>query len=176
MIIFIIELLMILIFNSPSSLAQNISYDDYSTLMAFKSHLKLEKNNLLLSNWSSKTHFCTWYGVSCLKNQRIIALKLPGLALQGDIFLEIANLTSLVELDLSNNDLGGTLPSELGLLQNLKLFNVSENSIQGSIPRNFSQCRKLQELYLSNNFITGKEGQNQGSLFFQVRFSLKLKV
>ncbi|XP_069150451.1 LRR receptor-like serine/threonine-protein kinase FLS2 [Solanum lycopersicum] len=131
--------------------------------MAFKSSLRLEPHNILSTNWSSDTHYYSWYVVSCL-HQRVVALQLPNLDIQGRVSSEIANLTQLALLDLSSNDLNGNLPSELGFLQKLKLLNVTGNSLDGTIPLNISRCRLLQQLHLSDNMIKGSIPQELGLL------------
>ncbi|KAK4426647.1 Receptor kinase-like protein Xa21 [Sesamum alatum] len=150
-----------LIFSSCSALETNAT--DYEALMAFKSHLLLQKDSLLAANWTSAAHFCSWFGVKC-SNQRVISLQLSGLALEGQFSSDIANMSHLVEIDLSSNNLGGVLPSELGFLQHLRVLNVSENSLQGGIPANLSRCRELQELDLSFNFIAGSIPEELGRL------------
>ncbi|MCE3215841.1 hypothetical protein HAX54_003733 [Datura stramonium] len=165
----LIEFLAFLVFFYPPCLAKHTNFiSDYASLLAFKSSLRLEPHNILSENWSSDTHFCSWYGVSCLR-QRVVALQLPNLTIQGRIASEIANLTQLAVLDLSSNDLNGNLPSELGFLQQLRLLNVTGNSLDGTIPPNISRCRLLQELYLSDNMIKGSIPQELG-LLSQLRF------
>ncbi|XP_011097228.1 receptor kinase-like protein Xa21 [Sesamum indicum] len=153
-----------LIFSFPSSCsALETNATDYEALMAFKSHLLLQQDSILATNWSSTAHFCSWFGVRCL-NQRVISLLLSGLALQGQLSSDIANMSNLVVIDLSSNDLGGVLPSELGFLQQLRVLNVTKNSLQGRIPANLSQCGELQELDLSYNFIAGSIPEELGRL------------
>ncbi|KAK6796706.1 hypothetical protein RDI58_004407 [Solanum bulbocastanum] len=160
----LIEFLSFLFFFYSLCLAKHTNFiSDYAALMTFKSSLRLEPHHILSTNWSSDTHFCSWYGVSCL-HQRVVALQLPKLAIQGKVSSEIANLTQLALLDLSSNDLNGNLPSELGFLQQLRLFNVTGNSLDGTIPLNISRCRLLQELHLSDNMIKGSIPQELGLL------------
>ncbi|KAL0287875.1 UNVERIFIED_CONTAM: Receptor kinase-like protein Xa21 [Sesamum angustifolium] len=128
-----------LIFSFPSCSALETNATDYEALMAFKSHLLLQENSILATNWSSTAHFCSWLGVKCL-NKRVIGLQLSGLALQG------------------------VLPSELGFLQRLRILNVTKNSLQGRIPENLSRCGELQELDLSYNFIAGSIPEELGRL------------
>nr|XP_016498244.1 PREDICTED: LRR receptor-like serine/threonine-protein kinase EFR [Nicotiana tabacum] len=164
----LVEFLALLVLFSPACLAKQANFTDYAALLAFKSSLLLEPHNIVSKTWSSKTHFCSWYGVSCL-NQRVVALQLPNLAIQGEIVSDIGNLTQLAVLDLSSNDLNGNLPSELGFLQQLRLLNLTGNSLQGTIPPNISRCHLLQELHLSDNMIKGSIPQELG-LLNQLRF------
>ncbi|KAG8373734.1 hypothetical protein BUALT_Bualt11G0055700 [Buddleja alternifolia] len=153
----------LIILTSPCLSLETNNATDYAALIAFKSHLLLPPDNILSTNWTSTTHFCNWYGVSCL-NHRITNLHLPGLSLQGEISSNIANMTRLVELDLSSNNLTGFLPPELGFLKQLRILNVTLNSLQGSIPSNLSLCHKLQQLDLSYNFISGTISEELGNL------------
>ncbi|KAJ8550065.1 hypothetical protein K7X08_033772 [Anisodus acutangulus] len=165
----LIEFLALLVFFYPPCLAKHhTNFSDYAALLAFKSSLRLEPRNILSTNWTSDTLFCSWYGVSCL-NKRVVALQLPNLAIQGRIVPEIANLTQLAVLDLSSNDLNGNLPSELGFLQQLRLLNATGNSLDGTIPPKISRCRLLQELHLSDNMIKGSIPHELG-LLSQLRF------
>ncbi|PIN23731.1 Serine/threonine protein kinase [Handroanthus impetiginosus] len=152
----------LIIFSTFSStLSTNAS--DYGALMAFKSRLFLQQDSILSTNWTSTTHFCNWFGVSCF-NKRVSKLQLSGLALEGEVSSDIANMSHLVELDLSSNKLGGILPGEVGFLKQLRILNVTQNSFQGTIPSNLSCCRHLQELDLSYNFMSGIIPENLGLL------------
>lgn len=150
---FVLFVFLVLI-SADYCLAKNANSSDYQALVALKSAMILAPNSILSTNWTSTTHFCTWFGVSCL-NQKVTALQLPGLAIHGRISPAVANLSQLTVLDLSSNDFGGTLPSEMGFLKNLRVMNVSRNFLHGNMPVNISRCRKLQLLYVSDNMFTG---------------------
>ncbi len=62
--------------------------------------------------------------------------------------------TDIQKLDLSNNNLGGSLQAEVRQLQNLKTLNLSNNHFAG-VPAEIGQLKNLEELNLSNNQITG---------------------
>ena len=62
--------------------------------------------------------------------------------------------TDIQRLDLSNNNLGGSLQAEVRQLQNLKVLNLSNNHFAG-VPAEIGQLKNLEELNLSNNQITG---------------------
>ncbi|MDD2758552.1 MAG: leucine-rich repeat domain-containing protein [Patescibacteria group bacterium] len=66
----------------------------------------------------------------------------------------IFNMTSLEELDLSNNLLTGAIQSQIGQLKKLKVLNASNNMMTG-VPAEVGQLQNLQVLDLSNNQLTG---------------------
>ncbi|MFA6072398.1 MAG: leucine-rich repeat domain-containing protein [Janthinobacterium sp.] len=68
----------------------------------------------------------------------------------GDVF----NQSSLLELNLSNNQLTGAVQSQIGNLQNLRVLNLRNNLMTG-VPAEIGQLQNLQVLDLSNNKLTG---------------------
>ncbi|XLU55010.1 hypothetical protein S245_049658, partial [Arachis hypogaea] len=64
------------------------------------------------------------------------SLEVSNNLLLGEISPSICNLQSLVNLDLSSNNLVGMIPSCLGSFsQSLQLLNVSGNKLTGNIPQ-----------------------------------------
>lgn len=70
--------------------------------------------------------------------------------------LKIENsCSSLANLDLSGNQLIGSLPNSLSNCTGLKVLSISNNWLTGEIPRSFGQLSSLQRLDLSSNHLTG---------------------
>ena len=67
---------------------------------------------------------------------------------------EVLSKKSTTVLDLSNNNLTGSLPAEIHDLVNLVELNVSNNQMTG-IPAEVGQLKKLKILNYANNKITG---------------------
>ncbi|KAL4273524.1 hypothetical protein GQ457_13G030190 [Hibiscus cannabinus] len=64
-------------------------------------------------------------------------------------------LTSLADIDLSNNKLYGKLPGWIGNLSSLVRLALSNNSFEGSIPMEFCNLNSLEFLELSQNNLSG---------------------
>ena len=85
-------------------------------------------------NWTAGKPMSEWMGVTVSGTpQRVTALNLANLGLDGELSGLLGNLTSLTTLDLSGNPLTGMLPSKLVLLTNLT--NVSlDGAFEGCAP------------------------------------------
>ncbi|CDP12430.1 unnamed protein product [Coffea canephora] len=73
--------------------------------------------------------------------------------IKGSIPNGIGNFSSLIQLDLSNNELNGSLPArikDLHMLQGMDL-NLGQNQIMGSIPKCMGNFTSLRNLNLSHN-------------------------
>ena len=134
-------------------LSQSASnFIDQSALLAFKSKIN---NTHLAGNWSTTTNFCNWIEVTCsLRRQRVTALNLSYLGLQGTISPHVGNLSFLVSHDLSNNSFYGFLPHEICRLQRLRELVLSYNLLEGNIPPTIHNCHKLEYLSLSKKQVT----------------------
>jgi Leucine-rich repeat (LRR) protein len=69
--------------------------------------------------------------------------------LQGSIQSQINNLTKLERLDLSNNKMTG-VPAEVGQLTNLKFLNLSNNLLTG-LPYELGDLQNLEYFNISGN-------------------------
>ncbi|RVW75955.1 putative LRR receptor-like serine/threonine-protein kinase [Vitis vinifera] len=147
----------LLLHSCTVSLALSSSnFTDLSALLAFKSEIKIDPNNILGSNWTETENFCNWVGVSCSRRrQRVTALSLRNMGLQGTISPYVGNLSFLVKFDLYNNSFHGHLIPEIGHLRRLVVLNMHRNLMEGAIPTSLHQCQKLEVISLSTNKFTG---------------------
>ena len=153
-----VSLVAVLSYMASLSLAATSSsnFTDLSALLAFKSEIKTDPNNVLGSNWTETESFCNWVGVSCShRRQRVTALSLRGMGLQGTISPYVGNLSFLATLDLSNNSFHGHLIPEIGLLHRLKLLILEYNLLEGVIPASVYHCQTLQVISLATNKLRG---------------------
>ncbi|XP_059462696.1 receptor kinase-like protein Xa21 [Corylus avellana] len=133
------------------------SFTDQAALIAFNSKLTSGPNQTVLAaNWSTATNFCNWIGISCSRRrQRVTALVLSYMGLQGTISPHIGNLSFLVYLNLRNNSFFGSMPHEINRLHRLRILQLSSNQLEGSIPPTLHNCRNLQQIRLARNHLTG---------------------
>ncbi|KAJ4818672.1 Leucine-rich receptor-like protein kinase family protein [Rhynchospora pubera] len=138
--------------------------NDRQALLSIR--LKLEDPYGALASWSNNSlHYCNWTGVSCGRKHaaRVTALDLASLGLKGTISPSIANLTSLKQINMSENQLRGFIPKDIGSLP-LKHLNLSFNFLEGEIPPSLAKAYSLIDLDLSVNnfggFIPGSLGNS----------------
>ncbi|XWS50855.1 hypothetical protein CRYUN_Cryun12cG0125400 [Craigia yunnanensis] len=99
---------------------------------------------------------CSWAGVRC-EQDRVTGLRLPGVALSGDIPPGIfGNLTQLRTLSLRLNSLTGQLPSDLALCENLRNLYLQGNHFSGEIPEFLFGIHDLVRLNLGGNNFSGE--------------------
>ena len=152
------SLVAVLLYMASLSLATTSSsnFTDLSALLAFKSEIKTDPNNVLESNWTEPASFCNWVGVSCSRRrQRVTALSLTGMGLQGTISPYVGNLSFLDTLDLRNNSFYGHLIPEIGRLHRLRVLILQYNLLEGVIPASVYHCQTLLDIYLAHNQLRG---------------------
>jgi Leucine-rich repeat (LRR) protein len=148
--------------NALNWLANNTNLDTYSDAKKFQRYslatLFYSTNGTSWyqkSNWRSNIDECDWGYVFCDENHSLETLELSDNNLFGTIPNELALLSNLSALDLSSNGLTGTIPNELALMSNLSALDLYDNSLNGTIPSQIALMSKLTYLDLSGNRLNG---------------------
>jgi len=118
--------------------------------------MHLTDDNGVLNDWKDNQMApCNWGNVKCQDN-KVIAITLSSQGLVGVLSPSIAELTTLQELALDGNMIGGGIPEALGNVSSLTTLNLGRNVFNGSIPDSLGRLQNLQTLDLSENLLTGQ--------------------
>ncbi|KAK3165746.1 hypothetical protein QOZ80_1AG0037170 [Eleusine coracana subsp. coracana] len=110
----------------------------------------------VLQSWDpTLVNPCTWFHVTCDRDNRVTRLDLGNLNLSGHLVPELGKLEHLQYLELYKNDIQGTIPSELGNLKNLISLDLYKNNISGTIPPTLGNLKSLVFLRLNGNRLSG---------------------
>ena len=120
------------------------------------------------ANWTNNTNWLsgnvsTWYGITVSGN-RVIDIDLSYNNLTGTIPPEIGDLTNLQNLNFWFNQLTGPIPIEIGNLTNLSNLTLMNNELSGSIPSEIGNLTNLQTLWLHSNHLSGSIPSSIGNL------------
>ncbi|XP_074564828.1 protein MALE DISCOVERER 1-like [Curcuma longa] len=127
--------------------------DEGRALLAFKGRVEVDPYGAL-TNWDDEEdHPCSWFGVQCSADGRVLVLYLKDLSLVGTLSPDICKLKHLTALILHNNSLYGVVPISIGQLQKLEVLDLGHNKFSGLLPPNLGDISSLKRLILgSNNF------------------------
>jgi hypothetical protein len=158
--------------------------------------------------WLSSFHECEWQGVVCSVFNQVQSISLAGQGIQGNFsslftgmagdeeeednyfsnslfrafpFLQIINLSyndltgtlpasfadfpDLLNLELHGNSLSGEIPSSLfDKFTSLQLLNLGENRLSGSLDTKIGQLTELRGLHLHQNYFRGQFPSEIGKL------------
>ncbi|KAL4625566.1 hypothetical protein ACB092_05G035500 [Castanea dentata] len=134
---------------------------------------------------------------NCLKNIKAMTISTPGFEAQyiydhggrllwnRSIYLENLmlvpkgveleyekNLGFVKIIDLSSNNLSGSIPSEISVLSELCFLNLSRNQLIGKIPEKIGIMKKLESIDLSQNHLSGEIPLSLSSLTFLSHLNL----
>ena len=101
------------------------------------------------TNWLTTAALSEWYGVTTDVDGRVTHVYLAQNELNGELPVELGDLTSLQILYLSQNMLSGAIPAALGDLASLQILDISQNELSGAIPAKLGDLASLQILDIS---------------------------
>lgn len=103
-----------------------------------------------LTNWRELDR-CSWFGVACSDDGRVVSLNLKDFCLKGTLTPELGKLIHLKSLILNNNKFYGTIPEEIGDLQKLQVMDLGYNNFSGPLPHDLERILSLQILVLRSS-------------------------
>ncbi|XP_028052026.1 probable LRR receptor-like serine/threonine-protein kinase At3g47570 [Camellia sinensis] len=132
----LVLLLLLLVQLWTISMAFSFSNDtDLSSLLAFKSAIKIDPSIMLNNYWTENSNFCDWDRV-----------------LYNSTF---SNLSNLESFSLENNKFHGNIPNELAQIPNLKHINFGYNYLTGLIPPALFNLSSLEKFVVISNNLWG---------------------
>lgn len=105
---------------------------------------------------------CQWYGVQCNNQGQVIEINLSDNNLSGSLSNDIDTFQMLSKLNLSFNSITGAIPTDIGQLSALTQLKLNNNLLNQEMPDEIRDLRKLKHLDLSNNLLTGGTAQYLG--------------
>lgn len=111
----------------------------------------IENNNA----WDFQKSVCTWYGVS-VENGRVTSVNLSSNNLNGTLPPSLNRLGNLKTLNLSDNSISATIPSELSGIDSLEYIDLSKNQLEGALPVAFGSLQNIVEIKLGENQLIGE--------------------
>ena len=115
-------------------------------------------------NWLTGEQLSNWYGVITNDDGLVIELDLEENNLTGTIAPELGNLSNLHSLWLDKNQLAGSIPPELGNLSNIVNLDLDSNQLTGPIPPELGNLSNVKRLELEDNKLTGTIPAELGNL------------
>lgn len=141
-----------LVFCKLTNLPSSLPYVNFTSLQVLD----------LSFNYFSRSAIPQWlFDIS----PSLVHLKFRRCHLKGPIPNAFGDMTSLVVLDLSENDLTGVIPTTLGIIwehnqlrthSSLRELRLSSNKLNGSLERVLAQFSELVILDVGSNFFKGK--------------------
>uniref|UniRef100_R7W944 Tyrosine-sulfated glycopeptide receptor 1 n=1 Tax=Aegilops tauschii TaxID=37682 RepID=R7W944_AEGTA len=114
----------------------------------------------LTASWRHETDCCEWEGITCNGDGAVTEVSLASRGLEGRISPSLADITSLLHVNLSRNSFSGVLPPELMHSSgSIIVLDVSFNRLNGLLPELpylFTTERPLQVLNISSNQFSSK--------------------
>ena len=110
--------------------------------------------------WVSDLHECDWYtmiGVDpCGRHEQYQIIRNYGQQMRGTLPPELSMVSTLWEINLSDNLLEGDIPPEWAQMSELDTLQLSFNLFKGAIPQFVWEFEDMVYLDLAYNFFTGE--------------------
>ena len=103
-------------------------------------------------SWDLNADVTAWQGLT-IKDNKVVAIDLSFNNLVGTLPEELGNLTNLESLNLFRNRITGAIPSTIWNLKQLKVLNIAFNKLDGKLPDTIGNIENLVTLELFMNKI-----------------------
>ena len=105
----------------------------------------------------SASHYCTWEYVHCNEAKSVteIIISYSNKELGEISKLNFSSFPNLVDLNLCNCGLNGSIPQQIGTLTRLRVLDLSFNNLTGELPLFLANLTRLEYLLLSSNRLYG---------------------
>ncbi|KAF8077064.1 hypothetical protein N665_1064s0011 [Sinapis alba] len=136
------------------------AFHDRTVLLELKS--SFSDPHGVLSSWDpdSSSNHCSWLGVSCNSDSRVVSLILRGCGEQGSS----SSSSSLCFPDSSSCSsarLGGEISPAVGSLSELRVLSLAFNDLGGYVPKEIWGLERLEMLDLQGNSFSGIRALNR---------------
>ncbi|KAI5061732.1 hypothetical protein GOP47_0024237 [Adiantum capillus-veneris] len=143
----------------------SVTLADTTPLLRFKQSIVTDPSGAL-SGWSLQrtSNSCSWFGITCSSNGRVIAVNLTSCGLVvpfSGLADQLTSLDQLQELHLAGNAIYGAVEPEVIAstcsAAPLSILDLSSNNLVGSFPSlsSLKSCKTLTHLNVSRNYFDG---------------------
>ncbi|KAL8087886.1 putative LRR receptor-like serine/threonine-protein kinase At1g53440 [Apium graveolens] len=155
--------------------AQLLPEDEVQTLKTISARLGNTYWTLSQSSCTSPGDFNKTLGNKILSNVicdcsfngstvcHVTEIEMKGLNLTGELPVEFVSLPNLIKIELSRNNINGTIPKAFGRLR-VNFLSLLGNRVGGLIPPEIANISTLEELVLDDNELEGPLPEKLGSL------------
>ena len=147
------------------------NHPDYNVLASFYTALNgtTWSNN---TNWlDTSKPLSAWYGIT-ETNGRVTGINLSNNNLNGTVTYIVEGLSELETLNLRSNSITGSIPTDLGNLTKLTFIDLAINNLSGEIPKELENLQALDWLDLAYNQLSGSVPSELTTLSNLTRFGL----
>ncbi|RWR96728.1 putative inactive leucine-rich repeat receptor-like protein kinase [Cinnamomum micranthum f. kanehirae] len=148
-------------------LSSDTCHGEESDIQCLKTlRTQLRDPNKYLDSWDFSNTTATANGLICKFNgvecwhpdeSKVLNIRLSNMGLLGPFPTGLKNCTSMTGLDLSNNDLSGSLPENIDeIIPFVVTLDLSSNNFSGNLPTDLGNITYLNVLNLQHNQFSGQ--------------------
>ena len=100
------------------------------------------------SNWLSDRQISEWEGIEVNQEGNVIKINLSDNNLSGTIPKQIGDLKDVIEIRMNNNNITGNLPPEFSNLQKLIYLDLTDNKLIGKLPQSVKEMTNFLSVVL----------------------------